>query len=527
MRIQNVVIENFATLENIRVNFGEIMDEGNRVVLVEAINEKTGESNGVGKSAFFEAIFWCLTGKTLRGTVPPNPSVLVEVKKGKSNYIIKRTKNDIFLMIDGVDYKDLKSNVQKKIDEIIGTSYLAYQMLTYFSTDTIYKWFISFNDTERKDFFTEVIGLDFLDRVLEKVKEMLKSTELRMSEVQANIRENENLLLNITKNILPKLQEKQRVEQEILNYLASAGLEADINKLEFYKSKVESGRLKWKEKYLEKESEIRNLENEKRKNLSMVSSVSSLVICPTCFQQVPQEHKDRVKREVEEKVKEIDEKINNLRAELEEVRENYNQLENFYRDLSNMVVKYSSVKGVSDQTYMVESIQKRIDELKKKTEELTIQMERYKIMSDIFSPRGVKAGVIDRILEKISEMMYRYSMVLNLPVSMEIQKGKIGYTLDYKSLSSGQKRRLELAFLFALRTVLPAPFDYIVIDEIFDHLDYTGITMSNEIIKDFLRGFDILVFVVSHRRDIPVNYDKKFLFRMDNTGKVSLEVSNV
>jgi DNA repair exonuclease SbcCD ATPase subunit len=103
----------------------------------------------------------------------------------------------------------------------------------------------------------------------------------------------------------------------------------------------------------------------------------------------------------------------------------------------------------------------------------------------------VKAGVIDRILEKISEMMYRYSMVLNLPVSMEIQKGKIGYTLDYKSLSSGQKRRLELAFLFALRTVLPAPFDYIVIDEIFDHLDSTGITMANEIIKDFLRGFDI------------------------------------
>ena len=62
MNIKSIKIQNFYSFESAEINF----DKFNNLVLIKGINKDAKGSNGAGKSAFVEAIYFGLTGKTIR-----------------------------------------------------------------------------------------------------------------------------------------------------------------------------------------------------------------------------------------------------------------------------------------------------------------------------------------------------------------------------------------------------------------------------------------------------------------------------
>ena len=109
MRLKSIKLKNFFSFGSAEVDF----DKYGNLVLVRGENAGEDSSNGAGKSSLFESVYWCLTGKTVRGVLAKDvvkfgeDQVLVRVgftHKG-SEVVVERTwsqaKKSLWLEIDG------------------------------------------------------------------------------------------------------------------------------------------------------------------------------------------------------------------------------------------------------------------------------------------------------------------------------------------------------------------------------------------------------------------------------------------
>ena len=77
MKIKSIKIQNFYSFEKVHVNF----DKFKNIILIKGQNKDAKGSNGAGKSAFAEAIYFGLTGKTIRKSTE---EAIVHVKHKKN-----------------------------------------------------------------------------------------------------------------------------------------------------------------------------------------------------------------------------------------------------------------------------------------------------------------------------------------------------------------------------------------------------------------------------------------------------------
>ena len=96
MRFGKLKINNFMSYQDA---FIDLSHEGLFMVEGDVVGSKSFDSNGAGKSTLFEAMVWCLFGKTIKGTdnteIPNNVTgrncrVSLEVLDGKDKYKIIR-----------------------------------------------------------------------------------------------------------------------------------------------------------------------------------------------------------------------------------------------------------------------------------------------------------------------------------------------------------------------------------------------------------------------------------------------------
>jgi DNA repair exonuclease SbcCD ATPase subunit len=81
--------------------------------------------------------------------------------------------------------------------------------------------------------------------------------------------------------------------------------------------------------------------------------------------------------------------------------------------------------------------------------------------------------------------------------------------MNYLSLSGGEKRKIDIALVFAQRdlalNVLGMTSNLIVLDEIYDNLDDTAISVVSEMISN-IPDIDSM-FVISHMKNVDIKYD--------------------
>lgn len=519
--IEGLRINRYATLNNIVID--PFPKRG--LIMVEGIKDDGG-SNGVGKSALLESILFALTGKTIRGTVPHNPSVDLRYTFEGRTYSIVRDGSSLDLYIDGKKVIDSKAKLQEMINSTLKVSYKTVQFLTYFTPDTITKWFTSYTDTDRKELFTDILDLSFLDRILEDVKKIANNIELEMTRLEYALKEKLNTIEDLKARVSPLLKEKEIFDKELEELKLKYELE--INNTEDLKkilTKIDKIKEQNKSSMYSIEYELRNLERQKSELLKKVSSVEKLVVCPTCFQPVPDEYKEKVRNEISIQVEDLEKQISNLESKLSESKQYVDYISSFYKEVYDLFTKSSSLASLDANIETIQQLESQVPGIRERLNALFDELSKAKALVEIFSPKGIKAGVISKIIGDIGKHMEIYSSLVGLPSSVDIDnKGKLDYSLDYRALSSGQKRRLEVAFLFALRTVLPSPINLIVIDEVFDHLDQIGIECVNDIVQSIWKHVEVPIFVISHRSDFPLRYSEKWVLKMENGSVRRIEI---
>jgi DNA repair exonuclease SbcCD ATPase subunit len=176
MKLKKIKLRNF-------FSFGEneVLDLANssNLVLVKGSLEKEDNSNGAGKSSLFEAVYWCLTGKTVRGVRAAEvvrigkKEVVVTIEFSHKDHQVEITrewssnKKAIELSLDGnkETFHDSKQGTQR-VFEVLGVSPEILSLVAFYGKK--FNTFSSLSPKER----AEVIDILAQGQQWEKAREV-------------------------------------------------------------------------------------------------------------------------------------------------------------------------------------------------------------------------------------------------------------------------------------------------------------------------------------------------------------------
>ena len=138
----------------------------------------------------------------------------------------------------------------------------------------------------------------------------------------------------------------------------------------------------------------------------------------------------------------------------------------------------------------------------------------------------VRKNLLDRSLPFLNKRLMTYLEQIGLPHRVEFlpdmsaQISQFGTALDFGSLSSGQRARVNLALAFAFRDVLQSHYgkiSFCMLDECLDTgLGNVGVQLAATMIKNIAIEDNMSMFVISHRDEIANMFPNKLTVELQN-----------
>lgn len=303
----------------------------------------------------------------------------------------------------------------------------------------------------------------------------------------------------------------------------------------------------------------------KKKRLeASIDDFSKLTICPTCKQEVGDDHKHGIQEKVDDSIqklsigivliqKDIDDKqiaydnFVNTNAEinkkLDVLRNSIKEIDNDIKTAKTFIEKYELMLNDIDKSG--ENIDTRKEELRESrllnitqfgeiqtlSENISIIQECQKHLKD----DGIKSSLIDAFIPIFNSLVNKYLGMMDFFVRFELDKefnetikSRHRDVFSYYSFSEGEKQTIDIALLFAWRelTMLSgnALTNVIVLDEVFDSsldADTTGLVI--DILSNM--GEDTNIIVISHKPvDAFDGFDRIITFEKQKNFSIMKEI---
>ena len=317
---------------------------------------------------------------------------------------------------------------------------------------------------------------------------------------------------------------------------------------------------------LQLKADIRSLQNEILRLKSIVD------ICPTCKQKLPDVHKvDTTEREAQLEtlrgeesqvarcLKEKEEELSNL---LRDIKQKYettqldikNQLNESKTTLNNLNKRREayeseyraqstylsnlqlSLQNVEQQKTSIEStiqeLEKDIDRLNSEIGYNTVEKDDVKNRSEIvnkmlnIATREFRGYLLTNVISYINKKAKDYSRDIfkTDKIELTLDGNNINISYDdkmYENLSGGEQRKVDIICQLSLRDMLSQFSDFhsnvLILDEVFENLDYTGCQSVIDTISKKLTDVESL-FIVTHRSDLMLPTDSSLTIIKDEKG---------
>ena len=242
-------------------------------------------------------------------------------------------------------------------------------------------------------------------------------------------------------------------------------------------------------------------------------------------------------------LKEKDE-INNLKELIRGLELNLVQLEKEIISINNNLLKLNAEEvvfgdKVSDLKERLQAKELRFTELKGELEKLKKQESVYNsrigylnCLEKIFGKDGLRTYVFNQIIPIFNEKINYYlsylsdNLFVTIDTKTQLKSGKsvdkfdvsvekVGGAKSYSGLSTGQKRRADIAIVMAFKylySLFGKDKDIMFMDEIFDSLDEVGIESA----VNMLRKEGGTRFCITHRQDLKDYFDNVITVEMKN-----------
>ncbi len=344
-------LNNFSCFKHASIN---LKNQGAVLVTGVNIDDPSCDSNMSGKSDLFNAIPWCLFGKSPKGfkgtdnIIFDNASgggVYVQFLKDGKKYDIHRIrsrgKKGESIKIRDEEGKEIQTPDQNKfIEELLGWTYESF-LYTVFMPQSISDFFISLSDAQQKEVTDQIIGTEKFKPIVKKIASDIAQRQLALNDIKhtievltaeiagkkGQIELFQSRLINTpdsTRSIeevneeLEEWQEKFRINNSIIKEIKetlSSLQEIKIGKTtELHDLKLENVTID-KEILLIKAEEDKLIALQKEIKKSMLSSDNKT--CPTCFQKISEQVYARATLPQQTRINELEKDINELRNKID------------------------------------------------------------------------------------------------------------------------------------------------------------------------------------------------------------------
>jgi DNA repair exonuclease SbcCD ATPase subunit len=551
MQIQKIVLKNFMKHRESEVTLPE-----KGIILV------TGP-NGSGKSSLVEAVSVALWGKTLRGTTPWTPED-GEVKVFTDTMAAIRGKlgakiNLLWYDTRSENAKEINfastTKAQEALELEIG-SHWVWQRTHVLSANDI-ACFTQSTDSERKRLLEAFIGIEKFDAALEECRGDLRNTEVSIHKAENGLvmgtarKESAQKLLALSEDVLKSFEKTFEIEDlSELNARLIRLTQAERVNVELI------AKLRAERKGIDENVALAELELKSTMKCFDVHLNSAY--CPTCDQKIPPQSQAKAQAMVEEKRIELQKAKAETAASVIENEEHRHELESDSKDIKEALqeireriskakslteekVRYDSQRaGALERKEKAAVDEKAAIEFEKKWADIlqavTVDFKELGVAEKVLGTKGVRAHVLGATLNAISEMSNTWlqriageGLRLRLSpyqekksggvtdsISLEIEGAGGGY--GYKAASAGERRRIDVALLFALSEIASAAHGTsagtLFVDECFDGLDSAGVPRVVEAVRELSNRRAVVV--ISHDEDLKDLLDPALHLKIDD-----------
>jgi len=547
-------------------------------------NPTQDTTNGIGKSILNDAIIFALFGSSMRNL---NIDQMINKLNGKEceitlfldindvPYKIERGLSPNYCRLineNEVDNKTTsKKETQQKINDLIKISKLSF--INSITLNIGYsKPFFKLEASEKRTIFEDGLNLSVYGKMFKKVSKEYNEHKQNKKIVERDL-ESLNTLLNDkteTQNKLNKLQQefentkqneltelsikKQQLIDANVDYttqLSNKNYNEIKDKLTFAKNDFQNKIYKIEANYNSLSNEIKKLNKEKE-------FYKLNPFCPTCKKPTNTDsdhnHLNTIEIEINSKIETFNNyklSISNGNLKLTEIVDKLNKVDILIKKDLNIS------KKIEELNYNLREVDSKIESTKNKTLQLTnvvtdeeIQICKTKLtkkeneyseyenllnysdyLRNILGEEGIRTYIVNKIVPLLNKNMNTYLSMFganyNISFDKELKetlKSRNRDEFSYNNFSSGEEKRIDLAFMFSFLDITKMQnsinCNILILDEILDSsMCRTGIENLMSFLKTKLTTMypELCVYIITHKSEIDNNhFDRIIKLKKEN-----------
>lgn len=537
--IRKITVRNFMSYGNVPTIFE----------LTRAVSTLIVGGNGHGKSVLADALCFVLYGKPYRkiklgqliNSINAKHSVVTceftvdgneyKVVRGQKPKVFEIFKNDV-LVEEEAAVRDYQKYLETQVLKIAFKTFC--QIVVMGSSNFVP--FMSLEAAPRRDVIEDVLDISLFSVMNDLLKERVKTNKTETNLIETKI-ESAKKETTTQQKVIGILQEATdtRIAEET----------AEIERIQTLRSEVESKRDRLKKMFekfpgvpefepevLGKQTRtLSQVEYDMEKIVTRVETIHRLTDCPTCMQIVTSDHKSSIKEKLmdehaafEVTKNELNSLVEKLQLEqseflrLSELERKYNAEITRFNDSiiaygKEIETHQATINRVGDNRGNIDDERRKLNEIAaealliiRRRNELLEEKSLQDISAILLKDTGIKAEIIKEYVPILNKLLNRYLSLFGLDVNFyldenfnETVKSRGRDEFTYNSFSEGEKRKIDIAILFAFRKVTElknsATCNLLLMDEI---VDSSLEPSAREIFLDILRLEGGNNIVISH-----------------------------
>ena len=511
--------------------------------------------NGSGKSTVLDALCFSLFNKPFRSINKPqlinsinqkDCSVEVQFDIGSKKYRvvrgIKPSAFEIYLNGTLLNQDAATRDYQKYLEEhVLKLNYKSFTQIVILGSAS-FTPFMQLSAAMRRDIIEDLLDIKIFSTMNDVLKQKLADIRSEIGIIDSDT-EILKTKVRLQQEYIVKLEQDKKKKSDDIDVIlesANANVTAHVTIIDIKKKEIlfmknliadhNETTAKYK-KLLGLKDKILDKKKKLEDEISFYHDNDS---CPTCNQALEenfklgkvQTHNDKLKDidtailDLDKQIKEVEERLELIAKTKETIAEINEEIVEVSTKLiaeQNYVAKLTVEKensnvgdtSIPDEKAKLKQLAKDVVELSNARAEKIDEKGYHELASLLLKDTGIKTKIIKQYLPVMNKIINKYLQSMDFFVHFELDeafnetiKSRHRDEFTYASFSEGEKQRIDLALLFAWRTIAKmknsANTNLLMLDEVFDSsLDSGGADLLYQILGTL--DSDINTFVISHR----------------------------